>query len=142
MKPIRDSIAFVIWNDTHNKVLAVQRPANDENLPNVWGLPAGSLLKGENFEDCALRAGKEKLGVQIEIVHLFGQGNIERDEYILHMKEFEVRIISGTPSVPQNVLGVTQYQGWKWADPVLMVEAAQKGSLCSRILLVKLGISY
>lgn len=139
---MRDSIAFVVWDDTHSKVLAVQRPENDENLPNVWGLPAGSLLKGESFEDCALRAGKDKLGVQIEIVQLLGQGDIERDEYILHMKEFEARIISGVPSVPQNVPGVTQYRGWKWAAPTLMVEAAQKGSLCSRIFLAKLGIRY
>ena len=142
MKPVRSSTAFVIWNESRDKVLAVQRPASDENLPNVWGLPAGSLRGGESFEDCVLRSGKEKLGVELEIVTLVSEGDLERERYILHMQAFEVRIKSGKPSVPQNVPDVTQYQNWNWAEPILLVEAAQKGSLCSRLFLGKLGISY
>jgi len=142
MKPIKSSVAFVVWNETNDRVLSVQRPANDENLPNVWGLPAGSLREGETFEDSVLRSGKEKLGTQLEIVKLLVEGDIERERYVLHMKEFEARIISGTPVVPQNVAEVTQYQNWKWAEPKLMVEAAQKGSLCSRLFLNRLGIPF
>src|SRR5258708_1097585 len=110
MKPTQQAISFVIWNQNRDKILAVQRPSDDENLPNVWGLPAGNVRENESFEDCVIRAGQEKLGVEIEIIQTIGEGEIERSQYILHMKEFEVKIVSGEPIVPQNTEGVTKYQ--------------------------------
>ena len=142
VKQKRHAIAYVIWNDQRDKILSVQRPANDDNLPNVWGLPAGSLRKNETFEGCVIRSGKDKLGVEMKIVKSIAEGEIEREQYILYMKEFETRITKGEPSVPQDVQEVTQYQNWKWADPSILKDAAQKGSLCSRLLLDNLSISY
>lgn len=135
MKPIRHSIAYITYNKDRSKFLAVKRPSDDKDLPDVWGLPAGSLKNDETFEETVLRSAREKLGVGLKIVKLIGEGNIERENYILHMKEYEVEIIQGEPQVPQPVEGVTQYQSWKWATPNELTESARKGSLCSRLYL-------
>ncbi|MBI4639430.1 MAG: NUDIX domain-containing protein [Candidatus Tectomicrobia bacterium] len=135
MKPIKHSIAYVIYHEERSQFLSVKRPSDDDDLPDVWGLPAGSLKNGETFEDAVLRSGREKLGVELKIVKLIGEGNIEREHDILHMKEYEVHVIQGEVNVPQLVDGVTQYQAWKWATPDELIESAQKGSLCSRLYL-------
>jgi ADP-ribose pyrophosphatase YjhB (NUDIX family) len=141
MKQTKHAIALVIWNAARDRVLAVQRPSNDEDLPDVWGLPAGSLRGGETFEACVVRSGKEKLGVEVRIVRLIAEGAIERQAYTLHMKEYEVEIVHGAPSVPQPVEGITQYQHWKWAEPAILTEAAHKGSLCARLFLASRNVS-
>ena len=71
----------------------------------------------------------------MRIVGLIAEGAIERPAFTLHMKEYEVEIVHGAPSVQQPVEGVTQYQRWKWAEPAVLTEAAYKGSLCARLFL-------
>lgn len=100
MKPMKYAIAFVIYDD--------------DDLPNVWGLPAGSVKNDETFEECVIRSGKEKLGVKLKPTRFIGRDNIERENYILHIEEYETEIISGEPKVHQPIEGVTQYQQWKW----------------------------
>ena len=137
MKPTKHAVAFVIYNEDRSKFLVVQRPADDENLPNVWGLPASSLKEGESFEEATVRAGKDKLGVQVKTVKLIGEDSIEREKYVLHMKEYEVEIVEGEPEVPQPIEGVTQYQQWRWGTGEDLCEAAGKASLCCKIYLDK-----
>ncbi len=137
-KKIKNAVSFVIYNKDRSKFLIVQRPADDANLPLVWGLPAGTLKEGETFEDAVLRAGKEKLGVEIKTGPLIGEGDLDRGEYTLHMKDFEVEIIDGEPSVPQVYPEVTQYVAWRWGIPKDLEDAAQKGSLCSKIYLASI----
>lgn len=135
MKLTKHSVAFIIYNPGRSKFIIVRRPANDDNLPNVWGLPAGSLGEKETFEDAVVRSAKDKLGLEVRIVKFVSEGEIERDQYILHMKEFEVEIVNGVPSVPQAISGITQYSEWKWGVADDLIEAAQRGSLCSRLYL-------
>ncbi len=135
MKPIKRAIAYVIYNNDHSKILIVQRPHDDENLPDVWGLPAGSVKDDESLEECLIRSGREKLGVELKLVNLIGKNNIERKNYILHMDDYEAKIISGEPKVPQQIQGITQYQQWKWGVSSDLRDAANKGSLCSQIYL-------
>lgn len=135
MKPTKNAISYVIYNDDRSQFLVVQRPEDDENLPNVWGLPAGSLKENEGYEDAVLRSGREKLGVDLRIVEFIREGDIERDDYILNMKEYEVDIINGEPEVPQDVKGVTQYKAWKWGTSDDLTDAASKGSLCCQLYL-------
>lgn len=142
MKPTINAVAFVIYDSLRKKVLAVQRPDTDDILPSVWGLPAGSLKIGESFEDAVIRAGKEKIGVEVKIVAFIGESTIDRTEFISHMKEYECNIVSGTPRVPQPIQGITQYQQWKYANPTLLKEAARKESLCSRIYLRSIGMPF
>jgi 8-oxo-dGTP pyrophosphatase MutT (NUDIX family) len=132
---IKYAVAFVIYNQDRTKFLIVQRPANDEDLPNVWGLPAGSLKEGETFEECLIRSGREKLGVELKPVRFIGKGETERGKYILHLELFEAEIVKGVPKVPQSIKGVTQYQKWRWGTSSDLKEAALKGSLCSRVYL-------
>lgn len=135
MKPIKYTISYVIYNEDRSKILIVQRPSNDENLPNTWGLPAGTVKDNETFEEAVIRSGKQKLDVELTIVKFVGRGNIERDDYILHMEEYEVKILSGEPKVPQPIKGITQYQSWRWGVSSDIKDAANKGSLCSQIYL-------
>jgi ADP-ribose pyrophosphatase YjhB (NUDIX family) len=79
-KPIKYAVAFVIYNQDRTKFLIVQRPTDDEDLLNVWGLPAGSLREGETFEECLIRSDREKLGVELRPVRFIGEGEMEREK--------------------------------------------------------------
>lgn len=143
MKPVKRAVALVIRRpDDTARVLTVLRPADDEHLPSTWGLPAASPEPGEDWADAAARIGPEKLGVEVRIAQLVGEGRLERDPYILHMREFEGSVVKGEPEVPQPTSGVTQYRAWAWADPDRLRPAAREGSLCSRILLEHVGRSW
>lgn len=135
MKQIKYAIAYVIYNKDRSKFLIVQRPSDDANLPDAWGLPAGSVKDDETFEEAVIRSGKEKLGVELKPVKFIGRNNIERNDYILHMEEYEAEIISGEPKVPQPIQEITQYQQWRWGISSDLKDAASKGSLCSQIYL-------
>ncbi len=141
MSLVKNSVSFVIYGACSEKVLAVLRPEYDD-LPNVWGLPAGSLRPGETFEDAVLRSGMEKLGVDVRVVKLINQGRINRPSYALHMRVYEAEIIKGCPHIPKPVKGITQYQKWCWVTPDILVPAAQKGSLCTRLFLKKEGLIW
>ncbi|MEX2283947.1 MAG: NUDIX domain-containing protein [Gemmatimonadota bacterium] len=131
MKRIKQSVAVAIFDpDDRNRLLVVQRPDNDQDLPNVWGLPASSLLSGESFEDAVLRTGGEKLGVSLATVRELARGSQERADYTLEMRLFESMIVGGDPVVPQPVDGVTQYQDWAWDTPDRLRAGAAAGSLC------------
>lgn len=139
MKPTKKSIAFVIYNEDRDRVLCVQQPKDDKDLPNAWGLPAGSLKDGESFEEAVLRSAMEKLGVNVRIVGHIGRDSCERKNYNLIMEEYEVNIIKGTPRIPEKVDGITQYQDMGFFKPENLVNAYQRGSLCSRIYLESIG---
>jgi ADP-ribose pyrophosphatase YjhB (NUDIX family) len=134
MKPIKNSISYVIYNQ-ESQFLVVLRPESDKELPNVWGLPAGMVQQGEAFEDAVSRSLKEKLGVEGKIIKLIGEGSTEREDYVLFMKLYQVEITKGAPKVPQPVSGITQYKELRWGVPSDLDEASSKGSLCSRLYL-------
>lgn len=113
----------------------MRRPDDDEELPGLWGLPAGTLAGRETWEEAVWRAGREKLGVEVRPVRLLEEGRQERGEGRLHMRLYEAELQRGEPTVPQPVRGVTQYTAWDWAAPDRLEEAAAAGSLCSRLCL-------
>ncbi|MDP2481479.1 MAG: NUDIX domain-containing protein [Candidatus Palauibacterales bacterium] len=134
MKSTKRSVAFLVRGEA-GRVLAVRRPLDDEDLPDAWGLPAGSLRPGEGWEEAVRRAGREKLGVTLRPGALLREGELERDAYRLRMRLYGASIEGGEPVVPQPVEGVTQYAEWAWAPPSQLEAAAAKGSLCSRLAL-------
>jgi len=142
MKPIKRSVAFVIYSEDRTRFLIVRRPPDDDSLPNVWGLPAGSLKESETSEDTVIRAAKEKLGTDVSIVELVGEGKVERNQYTLQMREYEVKIEKGEPKVPQHVQGITQYSELKWGTADDLVETARIESLCSRLYLKSIGRTW
>jgi ADP-ribose pyrophosphatase YjhB (NUDIX family) len=117
------------------RVLLVQRPADDEDLPLAWGLPAASLGPGEEWESAVRRAARDKLGVDVEPVGVLETGSLERPAYRLEMRLYHARVVAGEPSVPQPVEGVTQYVGWRWGHAPELGPAAAAGSLCARLYL-------
>jgi len=134
----------VIYNQDHSKYLLVKRPIDDAEMPSHWGFPAASKKNSEeSWEDVARRSAKTKLGVEIKIDKMLGEDTIDRGKYILVLRDYEVRILSGEPMVPQDVLGVTQYTELKWTDdPSDLIKSAREGSLCSRVFLRVNNISW
>jgi ADP-ribose pyrophosphatase YjhB (NUDIX family) len=136
---IKHSVAIVI-RDSENRFLVVKRAANDDSLPGVWGLPAASLRDDETSELAAIRAGRDKLGVNVKVVGFLGTDWLSDDDHANELSEYEVQVLSGTPSVPQHDSSVSQYERLCYTDdPSVLVPAARQGSLCSRILLRTLG---
>lgn len=114
-------------------LLLVRRPDDDEDLPGVWGLPAVSLAAGESEEDAVRRAGRDKLGVELEPVKPAGSEGT--------MTDWEARILSGRPEVPQPGPH-TQYTDLRFGEPSELVPAAREGSLCCRALLRARGLDW
>jgi 8-oxo-dGTP diphosphatase len=139
-KPVKRSVSFAIRRpDQPDEVLVVLRPEDDEDLPALWGLPAGSLRPGEDWAGAVRRSGREKLGVELEVGRELNRGTLERAAYTLEMRLLEARILAGAPRAPQPHPEVTQYQRWRWAPPAVLEPAAARGSLCSRLYLATSG---
>jgi ADP-ribose pyrophosphatase YjhB (NUDIX family) len=132
---VKRSVALVIEGPAG--VLLVRRPDDDESLPGVWGLPAASLREGESELDALLRAGREKLGVEVEPVVPVGTDEREGQT----MRDWAVRVVDGEPEVPQPGSG-TQYAELRWGDHAELAPAARAGSLCARALLRAVGSSW
>jgi ADP-ribose pyrophosphatase YjhB (NUDIX family) len=132
MKPRREAVAFVLYRDgSREEFLSVLRPENDPDLPGVWGLPAGSKEAGESWEGALLRAGREKLGVDLRVRREIFQGEAEREGYRLHLRLYEVEVLSGEIRLREGG-GKTYYPEWKWVRKEDLEEAASRGSLCCR----------
>lgn len=133
-RPTKRSIALVIRHaDPPERWLLVRRPPDDEDLPGVWGLPAGSHGAGEDDAALVSRIGRDKLGVELVAVAELGAGSTPRPDYDLEMRLFEARIARGLPTVPQPVPAVTQYDALDWREPGALVPGAEAGSLCCRL---------
>ena len=139
-RPVKQSVSVVIRRpDDPAHVLAVLRPPDDEDLPDVWGLPAASLRPGENWEAAVRRVGLEKLGVQLKVGAEQQRGSTERRNYRLEMRLYEATIEKGNPFVPQPNVEHTQYAKWKWGSREDLQPAAQRGSLCCKLYLQAFG---
>lgn len=146
-KPIKRSVAVVVAEvpvgrggplrrpRIPERLLLVQRPPDDEELPGAWGLPAASLESGEEWEEAVQRAGRDKLGVRLAPGLLLREGELERAAYRLRMRLYAAELEEGQPRVPQLVAGVTQYVDWEWAPASRLEASARRGSLCSRLCL-------
>ncbi len=133
-EPVKRAVSLAI-HDEDRRVLLVQRPPDDEDLPLAWGLPAASLRPGEDWESAVRRAARDKLGVSVEPRRVLREGDLGRSVYRLEMRLYEASIVAGEPSVPQPATDVTQYVDWRWGEPSELAPAASQGSLCSRLYL-------
>ena len=139
MTPLKRSVSFVIEGPAG--VLLVRRPDDDDSLPGLWGLPATSLRAGESEHEALVRAGQEKLGVEVEPLRPIGEEEAERAGYRIAMRDWAASIVAGEPAVPQLGEG-TQYVELRWGDPAELAPAARAGSVCARVLLRALGSSW
>ena len=68
---------------------------------------------------------------------------IDRETYVLKLRDYEVKVTKGKISVPQKDKGNTQYIKMKWTDdPAELIKSARDGSLCARIFLRVNNISW
>src|SRR5438105_3870406 len=63
-KPRKHSVAVIVSNGL--SILAIRRPDDDDELPGIWGLPAGTCVNEETVADVIMRIGREKLGVELK----------------------------------------------------------------------------
>ena len=120
--PLKYSIAVVVRDGA--QILALRRPDHDDELPGVWGLPAGSFRDSETPDDLILRIGRDKLGVSLTPVRLLAGGAQDRKRYRLEMELWEAAM-SGTPSRSE----------WKWTTLESLKPGSEQGSLCCRLAL-------
>lgn len=136
MRPAKHSVAVVVRGDD-GTFLVVKRPADPADpLAGAWGFPAVSPGPDEDDQAAVLRTGRVKLGVELAVGPMIGERSDDRGSHLLHLAEYEARILSGTPSVPQADTSMTQYVDAHFtANPAELSEAARRGSLCARIFL-------
>jgi ADP-ribose pyrophosphatase YjhB (NUDIX family) len=137
MAVIKRSVAVVVRGPETGTFLVVKRPDDpDDPLAGAWGLPAVTLTDGEDERAGVVRAGRDKLGVELAPGARVGRASADRGDYLLVLADYEATIVSGAPSVPQPDASVTQYVEWRYAvDPAVLAEAADRGSLCAQIFL-------
>mgnify|MGYP001329846084 CR=1 FL=1 len=144
-KPTRCAVAAVVRHpEDRRRFLAVRRPPTDDELPNVWGLPAITLRPGELPEQGLRRVGREKLAAEIEPTRFVGIKAADRGTYELILMVVEARLSgAAAPSVSEARPEGTAYVAQQWTeDPFLLQEAAQNGSLCSQVFLEAEEVGY
>jgi ADP-ribose pyrophosphatase YjhB (NUDIX family) len=137
-KPQKQSIALVIPSPNDpSDILAVLRPPDDDELPGVWGLPAGSLKGNETAEGAARRVARDKLGITLHHLEPIAVGDQERPAYSLTMTLFRGHLAGGAPTLPakREEPAVTHYADWRWSRPATLEEGALRGSLCCQLCL-------
>lgn len=134
MSEARRAVAVVVRSED-GLVLAVRRPDEPgEELPGVWGLPATTLAGDESDEEAVRRVGRTKLGVELRPGRAVGHGEQDREGYTLRMAVYDATM-TGEPSLPDPVAGSgTLYSAIDWLPVESFREAAERGSLCCRVL--------
>lgn len=134
----KHSVALVIWQQGGERVLAVLRPHRpDDEFPGLWGLPAVTLLPGEDAPSAAVRCGRQKLGLEVAPLAVLGEKEGERPEGRLVLTLVEARPLRWPPRLPDPTsdTSVTLYEAWEWKRPEELRITAEAGSLCCQLLL-------
>jgi ADP-ribose pyrophosphatase YjhB (NUDIX family) len=126
--PIKRSVAVVIRRGS--EILTTRRPDNDDELPGIWGLPAGTFRDDETLAELVQRIGKSKLGVILEPIRKLAEGEQQRSAYRLRMELWEVAM-EGVPNHPQ----------WRWAGLEVLEPGCAQGSLCCELALYNADLS-
>jgi ADP-ribose pyrophosphatase YjhB (NUDIX family) len=120
LKPVKQSVAVLIRNG--DLILAVRRPDDDDELPGIWGLPAGSFRSSETLEDLIQRIGSVKLGASLAPVRKLAEGAQDRPQYRLEMELWEATM-AAEPTRSE----------WKWTTLETLQPGSEQGSLCCKL---------
>ncbi len=121
-KRIKHSVAVLVRRS--DNILTCRRPDDDDELPGIWGLPAGTYRAGETLGTLVERIGREKLEVDLKPIRVLVTGSQDRPNYLLEMELVEVEM-DGIPDRSQ----------WCWALPATLEEGRRRGSLCCDLAL-------
>ena len=105
-----------------DRILCTRRPVDDDELPGIWGLPAGTIRGTETVQDVIARIGRDKLGVKLLPVRRLTFGVQDRPNYRLEMELWEASM-EGTPTYPE----------WQWGSVDLLRPGMVAGSLCCEL---------
>lgn len=125
-KPVKHSVAVLISKG--DKFLAIRRPDDDDELPGIWGLPAGTCRNKETVQDVIARIGRERLGVTLVPYRLLVSGAQDRPGYHLEMELWEALMV-GAPHYPER----------QWASCDVFRPGAEAGSLCCELAIKTKG---
>lgn len=121
-KRVKRSVAVLIRRD--RRLLTLRRPDDDDELPGVWGLPAGSYRGRESLDELVRRIGREKLDAKLNPVRRLASGRQERPAYVLEMDVIEARM----DDEPRR-------GKWKWDTATVLQGGRDRGSLCCQLVL-------
>jgi 8-oxo-dGTP diphosphatase len=105
-----------------DRILSTRRSDNDDELPGIWGLPAGTARAGETSEDVIVRIGRDKLGAELNPVRRLAFGAQDRPKYQLEMQLWEASM-KGNPT----------YAEWQWGTLDVLRPGIVAGSLCCEL---------
>jgi 8-oxo-dGTP diphosphatase len=120
-KSVKRSVAILIRKG--DLVLTVRRADDDDELPGVWGLPAGSFRNSESLKDLIARIGQQKLRVVLTPIRKLAEGTQDRAAYRLEMELWEAAM-EGTPD-----------REFEWSSPEALRPGMAQGSLCCELAL-------
>src|SRR5438093_11227750 len=86
-KRVKQSVAVAVFKE--EQILLIRRPDDDDELPGIWGLPAGTRRNTEAAEDLIVRIGRDKLGVKLVPVLRLASGMQDRPGYQLNLELWE-----------------------------------------------------
>jgi len=139
-KPTRNAVGLVLTN-REGKILLVKRLPDDKDLPNMWGLPAGS--GGATSESVASR----KLGLDVSPGSVIAEGTLDRASYLLRMQ-----LVSASADTEAVRMGScpdgrdTYYIDYRWVPLEGAIGflrfSAFEGSLCSALYMRCRGIFH
>lgn len=121
-KPRKHSVSVLARKG--DRILAIRRPDDDNELPGVWGLPAGTFQPSETLELLVARIGRQKLGVSLVPIRKLAEGTQDRSAYRLQMELWEVAMV-GNPTHP----------ALQWANVKVLEPGRNQGSLCCELAL-------
>jgi ADP-ribose pyrophosphatase YjhB (NUDIX family) len=105
----------------------------------MWGLPAGTLRKGESYEEAIRRTARHQLGVEVEVLGECAAGSSDRGTHLVEMRLFEARIVAGRPQVRGVDPDGHGYIDVQWSGPDVLRPTRERGSLCCRLVAEWLG---
>src|ERR1700761_7724692 len=125
MEAVKRSVAVVVRSPGGGAFLIVRRPFDEEDpLAGVWGLPAVTLLDGEDERAAAARAGRVKLGVELAIGPRIGAKTAAGGRSLRPLADSEAPARDGVPAVPQPDQSMPQSAACRYtADPGTLAEA-------------------
>lgn len=119
---VKHSVAVLVRGGS--RILSVRRPEDDDELPGVWGVPAGTFKELETLEALVERIGRDKLGAGLRPVRKLATGYQDRPGYRLEMELWEAEM-DGLPTRRE----------WKWCAPDVLIPGRDEGSLCCELVL-------
>lgn len=100
-----------------NKVLIIQRSADDEMGANTWEFAGGKIDFGEDLEDALMREIQEEVGLSVTVDKLFYAATLKANEYK------QVVILTYSCSANSNTVKLSdEHINYLWADKHQMLK--------------------